>query len=58
VVAAGVDIALVSKLLGLATLAITAGTYSHQLEGVCRKPPSVPPRWYQGHPAAPRATNR
>jgi integrase len=35
--AAGVDIALVSKMLGHSTLTITADTYSHLLEGVGRQ---------------------
>jgi integrase len=35
--AAGVDIALVSKRLGHSTIAVTADTYSHLLEGVGRE---------------------
>ncbi len=54
--AAGVDIALVSKLLGHATIAITSDTYSHLLEGVGReaaeRAAALVPR--AARPAAPR----
>ncbi len=35
--ASGTDIAVVSKMLGHSSIAITADTYSHLLEGVGRK---------------------
>jgi integrase len=45
--AAGVPIAVVSKILGHSSIAVTADIYSHLLKGVGRqaaKPPRPPPR--------------
>ena len=43
--AAGVDLALVSKRLGHSSVSITSDIYSHLLEGVGRRLPSGRPRW-------------
>ncbi|WNB84520.1 site-specific integrase [Cellulomonas sp. ATA003] len=46
--AAGVDIAIVSKRLGHSNISITADTYSHLLEGWAGTLPSGPLRWSRG----------
>jgi integrase len=55
--ASGTDIAIVSKLLGHSSIAITSDTYSHVLAGVGREAAEPAARWYHAPPSRPPATS-